>query len=1058
MNSIYEYLGKVRPTAEGDWDIRKEYSMLSIVYDADANKSYISKKDVPINTSILNREYWQPFANNRIDSDSIVLLSNKKDNGYINSYTLEEAINNISVEDRRIGMFISFYEKPNSESELYRWNLYQFNSNNIDDWNDVTAWSSIYYNKTKFYGLQLTEEALINIKKNPDVGDYAYVGETLKDAVIYKCINKNIWTPTTEKAIDYVTVILNGNITVGSNGNWFENGIDTGIKAVGPKGDKGDSIKGDPGKSPIMRLDKVSGYVQYGYDGISWNNIIPIGDFIVNNKPDDEDITSENDKLKFADRSYSSELFSGKGYKILRKNISDGKNILIQEMINNLNTIYEIRYDYDLNGEEITIPENCILKFNGGSLSNGTLKGTSTTINTADTKIFESTLILGGTFKNPYVNCAWYGTDVDEKDNGVFINLAISNASKISKTAKLNDGTYNVITQIDILANMGLKGTSKLYTKIMYKGDNTAIYVRGQFGYLSDIFVTRPLGSEDSSYPNRGNTIGVKLGERGASDNEGTSFVRGEIHNIMCYGFNRGLEASYTWCSNITNITTNNNNVGIYTGATKISIRGAIVEGNSIGILSELIEENSIIYGTSIFDAVIEGNTEYGVKIEGGKFALYNGYFEANGKAHICAGIEKKVSALTVISTGFSSSSYGKLIIDKCDQVIWEGNSEALEKSITSNTFISKFSGNKNSANEILINSNKANVPFFSINNLIHCVESDESSFWLFNFWRNIKIEFISNKLIKKDNRIVAVRKNERSSRSFIIRILDPNILFVNSDLTICFDIIAPKIYEYTNNVKLESLVTLVYSTPYKEVTIGYAGSRVLGDKTIKVFIDKSKIKNQYEHDDGQISYLSSAYITINLTEDTNTDYILDETKDYEFAFKNMSIYAGYIDNDGVNSFASDFIKSINVLNISKGLLVPQNNPNQGMLGYSLVWDNNLGKFVLKSINSEKYASLNGNIVGKRAKYFVEDGVLETDLDTNNKGDYSYDVTKRKIAYWGGNKWYDSLGNDYNAATRGTTEQRPTDVKTGFFFFDTTLNKPIWKTSTGWVDATGADV
>ena len=494
MNSIYESLGKVRPTTEGDWDIRKEYSILSIVYDADANKSYISKKDVPINISILNREYWQPFANNRIDSDSIVLLSNKKDNGYINSYTLKEAINNISVKDRRIGMFISFYEKPNSESELYRWNLYQFNSNNIDDWNDVTAWSSIYYNKTKFYGLQLTEEALINIKKNPDIGDYAYVGETLKDAVIYRCINKNIWTPTKEKAIDYVTVTLNGNITVGPNGNWFENGVDTGIKAVGPKGDKGDNIKGDKGDTPIIRLDKSSGYVQYGYDGVSWNNIIPISDFVVNNKPDDEDIKSENDKLKFADRSYSPESFSGKGYKILRKNISSGKNILSQEMINDSNTIYEIRYDYDLNGTTINIPDNCILKFEGGSLNNGNIQNIGKVQN-----IFKgNALIKSFSSKILEIKCSNYGINNESEPS---FNQSILQAALDAEITIFcdngftsNDATITTDDSITLENYLSIKTIVKIY------GEGT-LYFPNSNGFVYN----------SKSYSNGSNICGIAI-------------------------------------------------------------------------------------------------------------------------------------------------------------------------------------------------------------------------------------------------------------------------------------------------------------------------------------------------------------------------------------------------------------------------------------------------------------------------------------------------------------------------------------------------------------------
>ena len=92
---------------------------------------------------------------------------------------------------------------------------------------------------------------------------------------------------------------------------------------------------------------------------------------------DEEDITTEGDTpqtqvLKLKDRAYDSLNASGKGYKILRKNWQsingERKNVLTQEMINEPNTIYEIRYDFDLNGAEITVPENCVLKFNGGHL------------------------------------------------------------------------------------------------------------------------------------------------------------------------------------------------------------------------------------------------------------------------------------------------------------------------------------------------------------------------------------------------------------------------------------------------------------------------------------------------------------------------------------------------------------------------------------------------------------------------------------------------------------------------------------------------------------------
>lgn len=47
----------------------------------------------------------------------------------------------------------------------------------------------------------------------------------------------------------------------------------------------------------------------------------------------------------------------------------------------------------------------------------------------------------------------------------------------------------------------------------------------------------------------------------------------------------------------------------------------------------------------------------------------------------------------------------------------------------------------------------------------------------------------------------------------------------------------------------------------------------------------------------------------------------------------------------------------------------------------------------------------------------------------------------------------DSLYN-----TSGTTAERPSKAPTGFVYIDTLLNKPVYKTNSGWVDATGATV
>ena len=95
---------------------------------------------------------------------------------------------------------------------------------------------------------------------------------------------------------------------------------------------------------------------------------------------DEEDITEQNGTLQLANKTYDKQSFSGLGRVYLRKNIVGDKNVLTQAMINKANTIYVIQYDYDLKEASINIPENCVLQFDGGSLSNGTIVGNNTKV------------------------------------------------------------------------------------------------------------------------------------------------------------------------------------------------------------------------------------------------------------------------------------------------------------------------------------------------------------------------------------------------------------------------------------------------------------------------------------------------------------------------------------------------------------------------------------------------------------------------------------------------------------------------------------------------------
>ena len=130
----------------------------------------------------------------------------------------------------------------------------------------------------------------------------------------------------------------------------------------------------------------------------NYPNITINGD--VTNAPDEEDITSDaNNRLKFANRPAT----NGMGYVILRKNKTFAEQVTLP------NTIYEIRYEFDLGGAAVTIPEGCVLKFEGGKLSNGTIVGQSSSIIASLLNIFDANLSISGTWNVDAVFPEWFG-------------------------------------------------------------------------------------------------------------------------------------------------------------------------------------------------------------------------------------------------------------------------------------------------------------------------------------------------------------------------------------------------------------------------------------------------------------------------------------------------------------------------------------------------------------------------------------------------------------------------------------------------------------------------
>lgn len=191
----------------------------------------------------------------------------------------------------------------------------------------------------------------------------------------------------------------------------------------------------------------------------------------INNMPDGEDLTSKGiaggkSVMQLADRPYNPSAFSGKGYTILRKNVSalsrgGNSNILTRDMISQPNTVYEVRYDFDLNGAEITVPEGCIIEFKSGSFKNGTLRGNNTIVKAPAYFIFSS-ISLRGSFLNEWYS-EWFGASSKKVDNQLYLNYLIKELYNTDKggVVILSD-TYEISDTIYLYPKVSIKGISRI--------------------------------------------------------------------------------------------------------------------------------------------------------------------------------------------------------------------------------------------------------------------------------------------------------------------------------------------------------------------------------------------------------------------------------------------------------------------------------------------------------------------------------------------------------------------------------------------------------------------
>lgn len=219
-----------------------------------------------------------------------------------------------------------------------------------------------------------------------------------------------------------------------------------------------------------------SPFAIYNFNGNSWSDSGAVEQYEPP-VPNMEDIDFNSDgKLQFANRSVS----SGMGYKILRMNATFASQVTAA------NTIYEIRYDFDLAGGSVTIPAGCVLKFAGGKIINGSIIANKTRIDAELVQIFGTNVEISGDVIIKQWECAWFGAINDGlmtttagspasfsgTDNFDAIQSTIYNALQTNvRKIHLHQGNFRLTKPIFL----GLAG----YNNLIFFGDSFTLLREG---------------------------------------------------------------------------------------------------------------------------------------------------------------------------------------------------------------------------------------------------------------------------------------------------------------------------------------------------------------------------------------------------------------------------------------------------------------------------------------------------------------------------------------------------------------------------------------------------
>lgn len=781
------------------------------------------------------------------------------------------------------------------------------------------------------------------------------------------------------------------------------------------------------------------------------------------------------------------------------------RNIITPDMINQPNTIYEIRYDFDLQGECIILPVNCVLFYNGGCFENGKIQIPS------DLKILGTPLIKDVSvdsidktreLKGANINVDMFGADpTGLRDSTSAIRLAVIVANILGKEVNFTpNGKYLITDSIYCFTNTTLNG------------NNCQIFAndkRAEINPFKSDSIFRNFDQEASgdAYNSNGDrfvygTANIRI--------TGFNFDFSSINNLERldngYSYPRGIIALYD-CYNVEisnlNIIVNiePHPIWLTDCSGKVVLRGNKFKRKSLYNTASSIAPNEggwmwfYLLRKSCDVVIIEDNYlecrwDENIHLACHKYkGVYGDYSTSNYgfKNVVIRNNYMSNPDVMCVALGTENSSIPTIFnIDITDNIIF-GNID-----IKGGNYNNINIRNNKISNELCTKDKKetngyygkSNILFdLNNNNTVLCekLNIENNSFYLkelsdgdsianysyinYGTSNNCKINnlFVANNIFKSNNQLdIAIRlfvstykctisNNKFSACDSVVNIYPTEQLLIDSNIL--------------NDV---SNLLVSYNT---NKAIGFIKNNIIKSSTFKI------VKNDvYNYDTTNRVIFKDNNLSIRPQDCTNLNsgksiLVLENCYDKDtYTSYTVSTYFPFGDNSNkpVNKMGAWYFNTSNNtlqfqvhlerwLNINaysvdvKTLGATSDRPETPrdfmFEGFSY-YDTDL-KRIVYHFNNEWYFS-DGTFA-----YNAKVGNKEKRPASTNIGTEYFDTSLNKPIWWNGNSWIDKDGNPADAKKQGTTEQRPSNVQIGYIYKDTTLNKLIIWDGAAWVNLDG---